>query len=302
MTDKPDHLPERLALLADLNAAQYITDGLLTGKENVPAIALDKATEPLPYAEERRAELDPVRDLIDDALHEFRDGRATAADAWLAPRLHATLRLSRREAADRRFWNHLALGVAPDYVVRRHMSKPKKDGDTPRVAAARFRGPSYTQVFARLWWAAELFRNGSDYTPVVTACSQQEMFNTALRLDVIEHRPTAQAMVRLIDNGTVGTSRQINALAAAVNASAATLLYDVVAPDAARDGRPIRSWIDAAESAPAVPRRALPEGPDEERTPESSVAVLVDHFAEIFAEAPVRGRGNREDDRTDEAA
>lgn len=40
------------------------------------------------------------------------DEERTRADAWLAPRLHATLRLTRQEAADRRLWNHLALAVA----------------------------------------------------------------------------------------------------------------------------------------------------------------------------------------------
>ncbi|GAA3484326.1 DUF6339 family protein [Streptomyces yanii] len=300
MTDKPNHLPERLALLADLNAAQYLTEGLLTGKEDVPAIALNKITEPLPHAGESRAELEPVRDLIDDAMHGFRDGKVTAADAWLAPRLHATLRLSRREAADRRLWNYLALGVAPDYVVWRHLSEPKKDGELPKVASTRFRGPAYTQVFARLWWAAELFRNGSDYAPVATVCAHQDMLNTALRLDVIDHRPTAQAIVRLITRATVRTGREINALAAAINASAATLMYDVVAPDTERDGRPLRAWIEAAESAPAVPRRALPEGPDEEKTPETSVAVLVDHFTELFAEVPVRGKAAADDTKAGE--
>ncbi|MET7787718.1 DUF6339 family protein [Streptomyces sp900116325] len=300
MTDKPNHLPERLALLADLNAAQYLTEGLLTGKEDVPGIALNKITDPLPYAVESRAELEPVRDLVDDAMHGFRDGKPTAADAWLAPRLHATLRLSRREAADRGFWNYMALGVAPDYVVWRHLSEPKKDGELPKIAATRFRGPSYTQAFARLWWAAELFRNGSDYAPVATVCTHQDMLNTALRLDVIDHRPTAQAMVRLIERGTVRTGREINALAAAINASAATLMYDVVAPDAERDGRPLRAWIEAAESAPAVPRRALPEGPDEERVPERSVCALVDHFAELFADAPVRGKPTPDEGTVDQ--
>ncbi|MES9555384.1 MULTISPECIES: DUF6339 family protein [unclassified Streptomyces] len=294
MTDKPMHLPERLALLADLNAAQYLTEGLLTGKEDVPAIGLDKIAEPLP-GDEARGALAPVRDLVDDALHAFRDGRPTAADAWLAPRLHATLRLSRREAADRRLWNHLALGVAPDYVVWRHLSEPKKDGGTPKVAADRFRGPAYKQAFARLWWAAELFRNGSDYAPVVTVCSNQDMLNSSLRLDVIDHRPTAQAMVRLIERGTVRTGRDVNALAAAINASAATLMYDVVAPDAERDGRPLLEWIEAAESAPAVPRRALPEGPNEEEVPEASVAALVGRFAELFADAPVRGKATTDE-------
>ncbi|WP_406096624.1 DUF6339 family protein [Streptomyces sp. NBC_01013] len=291
MTDKPNHLPERLAFLADLNAARYLTEGLLTGKEDVPAIALNKVAEPLP-GDEARGALMPVRDLVDDAMHAFRDEKVTAADAWLAPRLHATLRLTRREAADRRLWNYLALGVAPDYVVWRHMSEPKKEslGEAGRVAATRFRGASYTQAFARLWWAAELFRNGSDYGPVVTVCAHQDMLNTGLRLDAIDHRPTALALARLIERGTVSTGREINALARVVNASAATLMYDVVAPDVERDGRPTAQWIEAAESAPAVPRRALPEGPDEERAPEDAVTALADHFGELFAGAPVRGR------------
>ncbi|MET7645728.1 DUF6339 family protein [Streptomyces sp. NPDC005426] len=288
MTDKPSHLPERLAFLADLNAARYLTEGLLTGKEDVPAIALNKATEPLP-GDEARGALMPVRDLVDDAMHAFREGKVTAADAWLAPRLHATLRLSRREAADRRLWNYLALGVAPDYVVWRHMKEPRK-GEASRVAATRFRGASDTQTFARLWWAAELFRNGPDYSPVVKVCAHQDMLNTALRLSVIDHRPTAQALVSLIDRGTVRTGREINALVKAVNASAATLMYDVVAPDVERDGRPTAQWIEAAEWAPAVPRRALPAGPEEEKAPESSVTSLADHFAELFAGAPVRGK------------
>ncbi|WP_411079284.1 DUF6339 family protein [Streptomyces sp. cmx-18-6] len=289
MTDKPSFLPERLALLADLNAAQYLTEGLLSGKEDVPAIALNKTTEPLPHDGESRAELAPVRALVEDAMYQFRDDRPTAADGWLAPRLHATLRLTRREAADRRIWNYLALGVAPDYVVWRHLAA-KSEGGASKVAVRRFRGPGDIQAFARLWWAAELFRDGPDYGPVVTMCTNQDMLNTALRVDVMDHRPTAQATVRLLERGAVRTGREVNALVAAVNASAATLMYDVVAPDADRDGRPLREWIEAAESAPAVPRRDLPIGPYEEKTPERSVDVLVDHFAELFAEAPVRGR------------
>ncbi|MFI5723624.1 DUF6339 family protein [Streptomyces cyaneofuscatus] len=289
MTDKPNHLPERLALLADLNAAQYLTDGLLAGKEDVPAIALNKTTEPLPYDDESRAELEPVRALVEDAMYQFREDRPTAADGWLAPRLHATLRLTRREAADRRIWNYLALGVAPDYVVWRHLVA-KSEGEPAKVAARRFRGPANVQAFARLWWAAELFRDGPDYGSVVTVCSNQDMLNTALRVGVIDHRPTAQAMVRLLERGTVRTGREVNALVAAVNASAATLMYDVVAPDTDRDVKPLRDWIEAAELAPAVPRRDLPIGPYEEKTPERSVDVLVDHFAELFAGAPVRGR------------
>ncbi|GHE77552.1 hypothetical protein GCM10018785_52270 [Streptomyces longispororuber] len=297
MTHKPNYLPERLALLSDLNAAQYVTEGLLNGKEDVPAIALSKIVEPLPY-DGARAALAPVRELVDDAMCEYRDEKPTKADAWLAPRLHATLRLNRREAADRRLWNFLALGVAPDYVVWRFLPEPngkEKSGEAPKVAYRRFRGAHYTQAFARLWWMAELFRNGSDYRPVARACAIQDMINTVLRLDVIDHRPTAQAMVRLLDRGTVTTGREVNALAGAVNASAATLMYDVVAPDVERDGRPVQEWVEAAETAGPVPRRMLPEGPDEEQAPEGSVEALADYFTELLVDAPVRGRPATED-------
>ncbi|MFK0261039.1 DUF6339 family protein [Streptomyces angustmyceticus] len=293
MTSRPEHLPERLALISDVQAAEYLSAGLLEGREDVPSIALNKTAEELP-GDDARMRLHRVRDLIDDALSRFRDERPTAADAWLAPRLHETLRLTRREAAERGLWTYLALGVAPDYVVWRHRSESKVDGAPGRVSRDRFVGPQYKQTFARLWWAAELFRDGPDYRPVVVACSNQDMLNSALRLDIIDHRPTALALVGLMERGTVRTGREVNALTPAVNAAAATLMYDVIAPDVERDGEPLRDWIAGAASALPSPRNALPEGPEEERVPEEAVRGLAAHFEELFAEAPVRGRTSEE--------
>ncbi|WP_030748733.1 DUF6339 family protein [Streptomyces sp. NRRL F-5135] len=293
MTSRPEYLPERLALLSDVQAAEYISAGLLEGREDVPSIALNKVAEPLP-GDEARLGLHRVRDLIDHALAKFQGERPTAADAWLAPRLHETLRLTRREAAEKRLWTYMALGVAPDYVVWRHLSDSKADSSRGRVARDKFVGPHYKQAFARLWWAAELFRNGSDYRPAVVACGSQDMLNSALRLDVIDHRPTALALVRLIEGGVVRTGREVNALTPAVNAAAATLMYDVIAPDVERDGEPMRDWIEGAESALPSPRNSLPEGPEEEGVPEKAVQRLVAHFEDLFADAPVRGRTSDE--------
>ncbi|MGW2009388.1 DUF6339 family protein [Streptomyces nigrescens] len=289
MTSRPEHLPERLALISDVQAAEFLSSGLLEGSDDVPSIALNKVADPL-TDDDGRLELRRVRDLIDDALNKFRAERPTAADAWLAPRLHETLRLTRREAAEKGLWTYLALGVAPDYVVWRHLPEPKADGSRVRVARDKFVGPHYKQSFARLWWAAELFRDGSDYRPVVVACGNQDMLNSALRLDVIDHRPTAQALVRLLERGTVRTGREVNALTPAVNAAAATLMYDVVAPDVEPDGEALRDWIAGAASALPSPRNVLPEGPEEERVPDDVVQGLVTHFEELFAEVPVRGR------------
>ncbi|MFE4057113.1 DUF6339 family protein [Streptomyces sp. NPDC059096] len=289
MTSRPEHLPERLALISDVQAAEYISAGLLEGREDVPSIALNKVAEELP-GDDARLRLHRVRDLIDDAMTRFRDDRPTAADAWLAPRLHEALRLTRREAADKRLWTYMALGAAPDYVVWRHLPETKAEGPRAQVARDKFVGPHYKQTFARLWWAAELFRDGSDYRPVVVACGNQDMLNSALRLDVVDHRPTALALVELMERGIVRTGREVNALTQSVNAAAATLMYDVIAPDAERDGEPLRDWIAGAESALPSPRNSLPEGPGEERVPEEVVQRLVSHFEELFADAPVRGR------------
>jgi hypothetical protein len=293
MTARPEYLPERLALISDVQAAEYVSTGLLEGREDVPSIALNKVAEPLD-GDEARLQLHRVRDLIDDALNRFRDERPTAADAWLAPRLHETLRLTRREAAEKQLWTYLALGVAPDYVVWRHLPEPKADGSRGRVARDKFVGPHYKQAFSRLWWAAELFRDGPDYQPVVVACGNQDMLNSALRLDVIDHRPTALALVGLMERGTVRTGREVNAVTSAANAAAATLMYDAIAPDAEHDGEPLRDWIAGAESSLPSPRNTLPQGPEEERAPAEAVERLVDHFAELFADAQVRGRTSDE--------
>lgn len=292
MTEKPEHLPEYLYRLADEDAARFISDGLLSGKDNVPAIALNQAAEPLP--ESPRMRLRAIRDLIDDAMYTYRDDRPTQADSWLAPRLHAILRLKRAEAADPALWNYLALGVAPDFVVWRHLSESKETVN-PRY----FKGPYHKQAFARLWWSAELFRNGPDYEPVVVACGNQDMLNTVLRLDIIDHRPTAQALVRLLKQEVVRTGRDATAVGKAVNTAAATLMYDVMAPDTDRDVGAVQRWIDEGDQGHAVHHRPLPVGPAEEPAPEDSVTLLTEHFADLFADAPVRGKEKGEE-ATDE--
>jgi hypothetical protein len=125
---------------------------------------------------------------------------------------------------------------------------------------------------------------------VVAACANQDLIHSALRRDLIDHRPTAQALVRVMGRGIAGTGREIEGLMAAINAAGATLVYDVLGRDEPRDPEPLRQWIAEAGSALPVPRHEMPVGPDEEPVPEESVVALTDYFAELFETAPVRGR------------
>lgn len=287
--------PERLALLPGPVASRHLTLAVLSGQEPPPRVALIRASTIIQDPSSRWDASGP-RELVDEAMRRFADSR-TRADAWLAPRLHATMRMTRAEAADSSLWNHLALVVAPDYVIWRHRSASDSPEAPGTVTAARFVGAHHTQAFARLWWAAEMFRDGHDYRPAEIACRNQDMLNTALRLDVIDHRPTALAMVRVLKElavrGVSGLGDRANALCSAVNAAGSTLMYDVLAPDQPPDQDALHSWIAEADSAPAVPLNQLPEGPDDGATQRASVETLLRLFERFQAEAPLRDRGSR---------
>ncbi|WP_141205187.1 DUF6339 family protein [Streptomyces griseorubiginosus] len=282
----PADLPEYFSLVPDIVAAKYLTHSVLSGSEAPPKVALLRLAQGIapPAARWRVA---PVRQLLDEARRRHENDRA-AADGWLAPRLHATMRMTRREAANSGLWNFLALVVAPDYVLWRHKGVTKEG---VRATADRFVGVHYKQTFARLWWAAEMFRDGDDYGPVVSACGVQDVLNTVLRFEVIDHRPTARAIVRLLERGVVRTGRDVNGLGTAINAAGSTLMYDVLAPDDGGDAEARRYWIGEAENAGPMPFDVLPDGPDDGRIPQKSVDELAKRFEKLFAEAPVRGKG-----------
>lgn len=285
--------PERLALLPGALATAFLTHGVREGRVGLPQVAILRASAPI-ESDSVRWGAEPVRELVEEAMRRFGTAR-TDADAWLAPRLHATLRMTRAEAANPGLWNFIGLAVAPDFVLWRHMpSGGSTDGAPRKVNSARFVGPHYSQAFSRLWWAAEMFRDGPDYAPAEIACGNQDMINTALRLSTIDHKPTALALVRVLDalseQGTTRLGDRVNALCTAVNVAGSTLMYEVLAPDDLPDHFALSDWIADSESAPAVPWDRLPEGPDDGTARRSSCEVLTRMFETFAAEAPLRDR------------
>ncbi|RSN37161.1 hypothetical protein DMC61_03630 [Amycolatopsis sp. WAC 04169] len=283
-------IPEVMGSLPNAVVARHLTAGILSGHEALPRLTLRKAAVPL-SEDEMRWRTAPIRALADEAMRRFQELRTprarAAADGWFAPRLHATLRMTRAEAADPGLWNFLALIVAPDYVIWRHKG-------VKGTAASRFSGRHYDQSFARLWWAAELFRNGRDYRTVELACRAQDVLNSTMRLDVIDHRPTALAFIKVLQPMLIerssGHSDLVNALSPAVNAAGSTLLYDVLAPDEPTDDDALRLWIEESAEVPAVHWDRLPAGPDDGAVSDAAIARLTPLFEQLLTEAPKRKR------------
>lgn len=142
---------------------------------------------------------------------EWRADR-TASDAWLAPRVHASLRMDRSLASDKGIWHWLAVKVASEYVQWRW------EGDKG-VTDDRWWGPIHKQALARLWWGAELFRDGGDYGPVARAFERQDLINSYLHRPLVRCRSFALGILAVVarEDGKTLPARQINDLARVLN-------------------------------------------------------------------------------------
>jgi hypothetical protein len=223
---------------------------------------------PLP----RELRLMDLRRLIDEAMRRFGD-RPPASDAWLAPRLHACLRLTRAEAAERGLWAWLATSEYAYYTMWRWPGRGEEEEDpTLRgTAVKRFVGSDRDNAIARLWWGAELCRDGGDYGPVVRAFLKQDVPNTWLALDAFHNRPCAQAALKLLPEME---ARPINRLATAMDQILSTRRLDVIAPDRGPDPAASRDWIAGWSDIEDLLEDALPDGADEAPVPSEQVAAI----------------------------
>lgn len=194
--------------------------------------------------------------------HEWDDDRARS-DQWLVPRVHFALKLFRAEASDRGLWQWVALRYWK-YVEWRW-------GGDEDVTEDRWFGPIHKQAFARLWWGAEMFRDGSDYRPAVRAFFRQDLPNSYLHRPVVRCRSLALGILDVIaPAGREGevSSRQVNDLARVLNlattgsppeAATGYQADDVGAYEqwVLEEGTSSSNWDDLPPGPPAVDTTAL---------------------------------------------
>lgn len=267
----------------DHNATRLITPSFRLGVED-PSFSAFETSLDLDHP----VDLEAVRTLIDEAMRRYSRAQSTDADVWLAPRLHYALRLSRREAGHRGMWRWLGAVFAADYVRWRWGSPDENSTDVDAAATEeRFVGPDYKHALARLWWMAELFRDGSDYAPAALALANQDIPNNLFRMDIAHHRPTVQASVRVLEGRT---GRAANALAKATNSAATTLIIDTISPDTELDPASLAAWLHG-DVDPGLYFDDMPPGPEDPKADATAVSKMADLLGELFAEAPIRGQG-----------
>jgi hypothetical protein len=237
--------------------------------------------------------LDPVRVVLDETMSRYQKADAAASDTWLGPRLHAALRLSKREAGSRDVWRFMGLWAA-DYVRWRFGQESGVEDPDKAAPTERFVGPDSKHALARLWWMSELFRDGKNYAAAALALTNQDIINNLFRMRIAKHRPTALAALAVLPLGKDGQSlsdgRRANALAKAANAAASTLLFDMMGLDDQYDAAARAHWESVRnDHDPRSYFDALPEGPDDCVTAQEAVEAMKKLLADLLAEAPVRG-------------
>lgn len=160
-----------------------------------------------PHTEDtgRDVDLELVRSLCRHAVEHYPAHKASGddperltMDAWLAPRLHSALRLPRKLAADGGVWTWLALQCR-EYLEARFPEYDAEGGRTFRMNPYRVRTEPLRNGIARLWWGAEMVRNGTDYGDVETVFLRVRTAEFALELYYSLYRPAAIAFARVAE-------------------------------------------------------------------------------------------------------
>lgn len=133
--------------------------------------------------------------LIEYGLKRFperRDKQLSGLDAFMAPRLHMLLRLSRNMAAVPGVWTWLAADPFKPYM--RHRWPLEKSTTLWRYTSRNV----LRNGVSRLWWAAEMLRDGADYTLVPLALHSVRRFQFVSELRYSRHRECARAFTRVL--------------------------------------------------------------------------------------------------------
>jgi Family of unknown function (DUF6339) len=168
---------------------------------------------------ERAVELDELGAAIDWLLRntERYDARI---DQLAAPLVHGALPLSRREAGQPGVWRFLALVAFPELIRHRWEAR------TWSTTRTRYWSPGTrpdSNAFARLWWIAELTRDGQSYALTDEVLARQPLTTPIFVRKFSSYRPAVAAFVQVMRNSTPA---EIERVAKELNGRLSTLVLE----------------------------------------------------------------------------
>jgi hypothetical protein len=160
---------------------------------------------------------EPVQRLVRRVTESFEQG-SRGIDGYAAPLLHQALAIPRRVARDRGVWHYLSVAAFPEFV--RHRWQRGSDG---RWFRDRFLGIHQQNTFARLWWAAELSRDGEDYSLAarIFGSGLERVFDRAFSW----HAPMLRAFVGVMANSS---GENVDRVASDLNYALTTIAVEVL--------------------------------------------------------------------------
>ncbi len=165
--------------------ASFITEEFLKNPDADP-ITLPEAIDQLSV----EISLSAFNRVITEAMQKFPDD-PPSGDLWLSEQIHRALGLPRNVAMDIRVWQFLTCIQSPEYVRYRW-------GGSGAVSKERFLGGIKRNAFARLWWAAEIMKNGDDYSEIAPCFKSQDLYEAVFGRSFSKFPSAARAFVRAV--------------------------------------------------------------------------------------------------------
>lgn len=245
----------------------------------------------LPDLDDLVLDLEPLRHLVHHMCNSFGlpgasldDAAKNALDAWIAPRLHYALRVPRRLASLTEFWSWIALEHARPVVVARF-------GDADRkVARWRFTGTALRNAISRLWWAAEMGRNGPDYSSVPHIFGRTRTAQFALELAYSQYRPAAIAFATVAE-GQDGKQRlpdaEVKRLSTVVNALLSLRVLEAC-DEGSDDATELdEDWWTGTPDLDRITASGLPPGPSDGYASPAATTALAKWFRALASTSDV---------------
>lgn len=187
--------PPALMRLSSVSAS-LVSDEFLLDPEAGPLQGIDIA-EALPI----EVPLDSFHSAVSACVAQFEED-PPAGDGTLSVEMHRALSLPRTLGMDTGVWHFLACVARTDYVWYRW-------GTGGKVSRERFLGSIKRNSFARLWWCAEVMRDGNDYTGVSACFEQQDLYEAVFGRTFSKFPLAARLLVERLSSLERGVVREV---------------------------------------------------------------------------------------------